>query len=101
MSDDIAAACRWELECLWDDLSQAVRSALNGTWSMKCDSLEDRIKRLTPLVGPTRWEAIQIHLIESGVYQRIHSEIGVEVSPDMEQVAETRAYITKSTTRRS
>lgn len=86
-------ACRKELRSLWHDLDHAVRSALNGTWSMGCDDVTHRIKRLTRLVGPTPWEAIQITLLESGVYQRIHAELGIEVTVDMDQVAEVRERI--------
>ena len=101
MSDELRAACQQELEYLWDDLETARRNAiLPGTWSMSCESVEHRIKQLTPLVGPTPWEKIQMSLLELGIYQRIHADLGIEVTVDMAKVAEMRAYIDSTRTRR-
>lgn len=86
-------ACRKELDHLWYDLADAVNTSVNGRWSIKCDGLVGRIKRLTRLVGPTPWETVRIPLIESGVYQRLHAELGIEVSPDMARIAVVRASI--------
>lgn len=92
--NDLITACREELMLLWGDLDTARQSAIRpGTWSIRCESIEDRIKQLTPLVGPTPWEQIQIPLLELGIYQRIHAELGVEAPVDMEGVAETRRRI--------
>lgn len=82
-----------ELQCLWSDLEQAIRTAANGTWSKRCDDIEQRIKRMTPLVGPTPWQQVNIKLLEFGVYQRIHEDIGFTVAVDMEKVAEARAML--------
>jgi|SRR5437899_1881031 len=95
MPETLEEVARDELHALWDDLLRARDSALRGRWSMECDWLVGRIKRLTPLVGPTPWEEIQSRLLEDGTYQRIHREIGVEVSVDMEQVAKTRTFINR------
>lgn len=84
---------REELGLLWGDLNGARQSAVNGEWSMKCDHLVERIKALTPLVGPTPWEEISIELLEMGIYQRVHSELGIEVAPDMDRVAGVRSRI--------
>jgi hypothetical protein len=92
--DDLTAACREELAYLWTDLEEARCFALApGTWSIQCDYLEARIKRLTKLVGPTPWEEIQISLLELGIYQRIHADLGVAAPVDMERVAQTRARL--------
>jgi hypothetical protein len=82
-----------ELVSLWCDLNRAQSRAYNGQWSMECDSLEERIKALTLLVGPTSWENIQINLLENGVYQRIHGDLGIAVEVDMDRVAKVRANI--------
>jgi hypothetical protein len=95
-TETLAAVAREELTCLWHDLDAARRNAYHGEWSMACDSLVDRIKALTPLVGPTPWGDIQIPLLESGIYQRVHAELGIdvpEVRPDMAKVAELRAHM--------
>jgi hypothetical protein len=84
---------REELSLLWGDLHRARQSAINGRWSIQCDHLVERIKALTPLVGPTPWDEIQIPLLEHGIYQRVHEELGVTVNVDMDRVAETRASI--------
>ncbi len=92
--EKLEAVAREELVCLWHDLYAARNEAINGTWSVRCDSLVDRIKELTKLIGPTRWEQIQIQLLEEGIYQRVHSELGIdvpEVHPDMGVVAAMRA----------
>lgn len=89
--DALIEACREELECLWSDLSLAQQHAINGVWSIQCEQVQHRIETLTKLVGPTRWEAVQWDLLESGVYQRIHAGLGIEVHPDMGRVAEGRA----------
>jgi hypothetical protein len=95
----LEVVAREELQWLWADLAVAVRSALNGTWSVHCEAIEDRIKALTPLVGPTPWEQIQIPLLETGTYQRIHEELGIEVQVDMEGVAQHRARLDGTATR--
>ncbi|MFI1472050.1 hypothetical protein [Streptomyces wuyuanensis] len=87
---------RGELSYLWTDLQTARRSAYKGNWSMHCDWIEGRIKTITPLVGPTPWEQLDIELIEDGVYQRIHREIGVEAPYDEDGVRKHRAYLNAS-----
>lgn len=94
--DRLAMAARRELAYLWYDLHEARMYAYSGQWSMKCDSLIERIKDLTPLVGPTPWDEIQIPLLEAGIYQRVHAELGIdapEVQPDMVKVADMRARL--------
>jgi hypothetical protein len=89
----LKAAVREELKDLWGDLHRAQTYAINGSWSIACDNLEERIKSLTPLVGATLWDEIQIPLLENGVYQRIHADLGIAVEPDMERVAQVRTRI--------
>lgn len=92
-SDSLHETARQELACLWNDLNDARRSAANGEWSMRCDHLVWRIEALTKHVGATPWEEIQIPLLEDGVYQRVHSGMGISVDVDMVRVAEVRASI--------
>ncbi|MER5461695.1 hypothetical protein ABT010_13595 [Streptomyces sp. NPDC002668] len=91
--ETLRAAIREELGCLWNDLNTARQSAIRNQWSIRCDHLVWRIKDLTPLVGPTPWDEIQIPLLEDGIYQRIHAELGIEAPVDMERVAKTRASV--------
>ncbi|HTE56989.1 MAG TPA: hypothetical protein VK698_39320 [Kofleriaceae bacterium] len=92
----LEVVAREELACLWGDLEIARRSAINGTWSVSCDDITQRIKDLTAAVGPTPWDEIQIPLLELGIYQRIHAELDIdapEVQPDMDRVAKVRARL--------
>ena len=94
--ETLRAALTEELSCLWTDLQTARRSAIRGGWSMHCDWIEGRIKTITPLVGPTSWTELDIELIEDGVYQRIHAEIGVDAPYDEEGVRKHRARLDAS-----
>lgn len=89
----LAEVARGELICLWGDLDEARRDAYDDQWSIGCDSLVERIKALTPLVGPTPWAEVQIGLLEDGIYQRVHRQLGIEVAVDMDAVAEHRAWL--------
>ena len=91
--ESLHVVARQELVCLWDDLQEARSSALNGEWSMQCDQLVWRIEALTKLLGPTPWDAIPMPLLEDGIYQRIHADMGVNVDVDMAQVADIRASL--------
>lgn len=94
--ETLRAALTEELSYLWTDLQTARRDAINGQWSMHCDWLVERIKTITPLVGPTPWTELDIQLIEDGVYQRIHAEIGVDAPYDEDGVREHRARLDAS-----
>lgn len=92
-TERLEQAAREELSYLWGDLNTARESAIRGQWSIRCDGIEERIKTLTALVGPTPWDEIQIPLLEDGIYQRIHAELGIEAAPDMGRVAQVRESI--------
>lgn len=91
--EQLRDAVREELSCLWTDLRTARRDAINGQWSMHCDWIVERIKALTPLVGPTPWTDLDIELIEDGVYQRIHTQLGIDAPVDMDAVRRHRAKL--------
>jgi hypothetical protein len=97
--ETLRSALAEELAYLWTDLQSARRSALKDKWSVGCDWFEERIKAITPLVGPTPWDKLDIELIEDGVYQRIHRELGIEAPYDEEGVRKHRAYLDESTAR--
>lgn len=82
-----------ELMRLWGDLHHQMRDARNGCWSVGCESVAHRIAVLTKALGKaTRWQAVDIELLESGVYQRFHDLMGVPYEqPDMDVIAEMRA----------
>ena len=92
--DDLTQAIRDELVQLWGDLASAVRYAHGGCWSVQCENVADRITALSRLVGPTGWGHIDVTLLKDGVYERVHREAGIEVSPiDWERVNELDAQI--------
>lgn len=92
--EKLSEAIREELAYLWDDLDKQRRAAIRpGTWTIGCESIEYRIKQLTSIVGVTPWEQIQIPLLELGIYQRIHADLGIDAPVDMDKVADTRRYI--------
>lgn len=73
-------AVRSEVTLLWNDLSYAVRTAANGTWSMECDNLVRRIVRLSRISGYwEHWEEIQYNLLRSGIWQKITKEAGADI----------------------
>jgi hypothetical protein len=81
-------AARDELLRLWDDLNLAVEYARDGCWSTGCENLAYRIVALTRLVGAAPWTEVDVKLIRSGVYERIHAEAGLRHPPiDWDEVA--------------
>lgn len=77
----LEAAARDELMRLWDDLNWARIRAARGCWPGLCESLTHRIVVLTRHVGATDWTEIQVSLIRSGLYERIHREAGLDHPP--------------------
>lgn len=91
---DLTEAARYELRCLWGDLDQARRYAINGVWSMQCDGLVARIVTLSRLAGPTNWGDIQVNLLQDGTYQGILQAAGISFDPpDMAEVARVAEQI--------
>ena len=82
--EQLRAALREELANLWTDLAHETRWAHNGRWSIACDNLLARITAITELVGPVRWEDMPYELLwdGSGLYRRMHAEMGVAVEVD-------------------
>lgn len=95
--ETLRSTLRDELSYLWTDLQTARRAAYRGGWSMHCEWIAERIKTITPLVGPTPWTELDIELIEDGVYQRIHAEIGVDAPYDEGGVRKHRERLNAST----
>jgi hypothetical protein len=81
-----------ELMRLWEDLYEAVRQARNGYWSIGCENIAHRIAVLTRALGKaTPWQQIQVDLLESGIYQKMHDLMGIPYEqPDMERIARMR-----------
>jgi hypothetical protein len=95
-------ALRWELELHWDALANARRMAVTpGAWTIGCENHAERIRELSALVGPTRWQAVPIVLLEDGTYQRLTTEmghVGPKFVPDMDHVRDLVRRTDGSTT---
>jgi hypothetical protein len=87
-------AARIELVQLWSDLEDARRTAINTTWSIRCENVAYRIVELSRHVGATPWEQISVRLLRDGVYERVLRDAGITYPPiDWDRVALTEARI--------
>lgn len=78
---DPTAVLEYELECLWGDLSYAIRMAHNGVWSIGCEALCRRIVNISLIVGATNWEKITVQLLHSRVYSNLMEGAQIEFDP--------------------
>lgn len=80
---DIGEAITDELAELWNDLSDAITTAIWITgktgWSIRALNIRDRIVHLSQLTTPTPWDGVPYTLLLEGIYQRIMSEAGFSV----------------------
>jgi hypothetical protein len=79
---------RWESVCLWGDLHDAKRHAINGGWSMGCDSIVARILMFARVVGHVPWKFVPIALLADGTYSKVYETILSEEVMDQIKVAE-------------
>ncbi|MCX5584298.1 hypothetical protein [Streptomyces erythrochromogenes] len=92
-SEKLVEVARAELAFLWRDLEAAIRAAVDGVWSARCEAVVERIKMLTPVVGPTPWRQVPLILVETRLYQEIHAAIGIEAEVKAWQIAEEQALM--------
>jgi hypothetical protein len=93
---DLPAAVHDELVHLWHDLLEARRAALNGCWSMQCENVVYRITALSRLVGAIGWDEVDVTLVRSGLYERVHRDARIEHPPiDWDQLTECERRIKK------
>lgn len=75
-----------EQVCLWDDLEQDLRYALNGQWSISAEHTAWRLWLIAREIGPTPWENVSLGLLFSGVYQTMVEKMGYPIPEiDIEQ----------------
>ena len=70
-----------ELEHLWSDLYAAERSSracAPDTPSMAMESIMERIKSATAIVGPINWMHVPTQFIETGRYEHWAKRMGIE-----------------------
>ena len=105
---------RDELAVMWNELYDAHSFTIGNhghprrdrQWSLRCDSLAERIKSATDLVGPASWHRdIGMEKLLSGWFQWANEKIGIE-NPDlpteedldrMAQVCRDAGYTLRST----
>lgn len=93
---DLVNAARDELVWLWAGMTLARHDAVDGCWSMNCETLADRIARLSKLVGPTHWAEVDVAILLDGTYERVYQDAGIEHhSVDWDQVNEVQRRITR------
>jgi hypothetical protein len=74
---DLVQVARQELINLWSDMYDALESAIRTDWSMRMENLASRIVALSRLVGVAPWDNIQVRLLRSGIYERVHQTAGL------------------------
>jgi hypothetical protein len=62
---------RDEQAALWHDLDEAIRSAINGRWSMAAANVARRAVGAARLVGPTPIDSVPWVLVAGGVYEAV------------------------------
>lgn len=95
LAETYAQALRDELEHLWDDLAEDYRMSRANPpeQSMGCLGRIERIQEITKLVGPCPPENIPMSFLLTGVYERVHSEIGVAAPVSEETLRKAREYV--------
>ena len=98
-----AQALRDELKDLRSDLVEDYRMSRANLPenSMGCLGLIDRIQTITRLVGPTPPEQISMPFLLSGLYERVHAEINIDVTVPPEILQKAREYEAESAARLS
>lgn len=78
-----------ELMNLWYDLDTSRENAINGIWSMDCESKVRRIVRLTRLsTNPSDYGDVPMSLIVNGWYEALNEAAGFPTPLTDEQRAE-------------
>ena len=62
----------------WDDLSDAIRNAINGYWSMEVEWHVGAIRKAANLVGATPWGEVPFEIVYSGLYRAILEHGSIE-----------------------
>ena len=93
-----AQALRNELEHLWGDLAEDYRMsrATPPEQSMGCLGRIGRIQTITKLIGPCPPEKIQMPFLLTGIYEKVHAQIGITATVPEELLRQAREYVAKS-----
>ena len=94
--DQLATWVRDEQDILWDELRDAIGSAINGAWSIRAGNLALRIIEAARMVGPTRYNAVPWALVAGGVYVAVLDVGGITVElPDQAEQDRLDALMAK------
>lgn len=87
-----------ELEHLWDDLAEDYRMSRANPpeQSIGCLGRIERIQTITKLVGPCSPGAIPMTFLLTGVYEKVHAEIGITAIVPEETLQAAREYVAKA-----
>lgn len=81
---------RMEQERVWNQLSDDLRTAFNGQWSIGVANTIDNLLDILKLVPPTPWDHIQYELVRGGIYEAVLLAAGIEPKlPSAKEIAET------------
>lgn len=88
-------ALREELMYLWTDLAEAYRMsrATPPESSPGFENVARRIHAITALVGPISTDQIEMPFLLTGMYEKVHADMGLQVSVPEDCLADARAYM--------
>ncbi|MFI6290101.1 hypothetical protein ACIBEJ_00865 [Nonomuraea sp. NPDC050790] len=91
----LLAELRQELVELWHDLAEAHLHSRSKPpeLSRECRQLIRRIKTITSVAGAVAPGQIDMRLLLTGLYQRIHAELGVNVEVPEGLIQHARDYV--------
>lgn len=84
-----------ELIYLWGDFADAYRASRTDPpeTSMGCEHLIGRIQTVTKLVGPIDPAKVAMPFLLTGMYERVHAEIGITVTVPEVIMQQAREYV--------
>ncbi|MCW2938477.1 MAG: hypothetical protein JWN00_1462 [Actinomycetia bacterium] len=90
-----AQALRDELEHLWSDLAEAYRMSRADPpeKSMECENAIARIWAITDHVGPCPPGRISMPFLLTGMYEKVHAQIGIAATVPPKIVEQAREYV--------
>lgn len=69
---------RLEQAALWRELSDAIRTGINTTWSMRASAIAGRIVAAARIAGPTPYTEVPWSLVAGGVYAAVLATAAIE-----------------------
>lgn len=66
---------------LWDDLDKAIRHAVNGAWSIECESTVGRLAGLLRFTGPLDPGDVPWRMLAGGVYEAVLGLVELDMPP--------------------